>query len=40
MKGFVKNVTAKWMYAMKRSIQPGGEIKLEELYEQYGKNMI
>lgn len=37
MEGFVKNVSPKWMYAMKRSIQPGGEIKLKELYEQYGK---
>lgn len=37
MEGFVKNVSPKWIYAMKRSIQPGGEIKLKELYEQYGK---
>lgn len=37
MKGFVKNVSSKWMYAMKRSIKPGGQVELEELYEQYGK---
>jgi len=37
MEGFVKNISSEWAYAMKRSIRPGGEIPLEELYEQYGK---
>ena len=37
MEGFVKNVTSEWSYAMKRSVKPGGEIPLKELFEQYGK---
>lgn len=37
MEGFVKNVSTSWQYAMKRSVRPGGEIPLKELYEQYGK---
>ena len=37
MKGFVKNKRSDWAYAMKRSIRPGGEVPLDELYEQYGK---
>jgi len=37
MEGFVKNKSSEWAYAMKRSIRPGGEIPLKELYEQYGK---
>lgn len=36
MKGFVKNKRSEWAYAMKRSIRPGGEVPLDELYEQYG----
>lgn len=36
MKGFVKNKKSDWAYAMKRSIRPGGEVPLDELYEQYG----
>lgn len=37
MDGYVKNVTSEWAYAMKRTVKPGGEIPLSELYEQYGK---
>jgi len=37
MEGFVKNKSSEWAYAMKRSIRPGGEVPLKELYEQYGK---
>ena len=37
MEGFVKNITTEWQYAMKRSVRPGGEIPLKELFEQYGK---
>lgn len=36
MEGFIKNVTPEWLYAMKRSVKPGGEIPLKELFEQYG----
>ena len=36
MKGFVKNAAPGWMHAMKRSIGPGAQIPLDELYEQYG----
>ncbi len=37
MQGYVKNITSEWAYAMKRSVRPGGEIPLKELFEQYGK---
>ncbi len=37
MKGSVKNISNSWQYAMKRSIRPGGEIPLKDLFEQYGK---
>ena len=37
MEGFVKNKSADWAYAMKRSIRPGGEVPLSELYTQYGE---
>jgi hypothetical protein len=37
MKGFVKNKKSDWAYAMKRSIRPGGEVSLDELYTQYGE---
>jgi len=36
MEGYIKNVSAEWAYAMKRSVRPGGEIPLRELFEQYG----
>lgn len=36
MKGCVKNISTTWMHAMKRSIGPGAEVSLDELYEQYG----
>jgi len=36
MKGFVKNASPGWVHAMKRSIGPGAQIPLDELYEQYG----
>jgi hypothetical protein len=37
MEGSVKNISSEWSYVMKRSVRPGGEIPLDELYEQYGK---
>lgn len=37
MEGYVKNITPVWTHAMKRSIGPGAEIKLSELYDQYGQ---
>jgi hypothetical protein len=37
MKGYVKNKTHLWRHAMKRSIGPGQQVPLDELYEQYGK---
>lgn len=37
MKGYVKNISSGWAYAMKRSVRPGGEVPLTELFEQYGK---
>jgi len=37
MNGFVKNISHEWAYAMKRAVKPGGEITLDELYEQYGR---
>lgn len=37
MEGYVKNISSDWAYAMKRSVRPGGEIPLTELFEQYGK---
>ena len=36
MEGYLKNTSSEWAYAMKRSIRPGGEVPLAELYEQYG----
>ena len=36
MNGYVKNTSTIWMHAMKRSIGPGKEVSLDELYEQYG----
>jgi hypothetical protein len=37
MKGFVKNVSHLWAHTMKRSVGPGAQIPLEDLYQQYGK---
>jgi len=37
MKGYVKNKTAGWRHAMKRSVGPGHKIPMDELFEQYGK---
>jgi hypothetical protein len=37
MNGYVKNKTASWRHALKRSIGPGHQVDLDELYEQYGK---
>lgn len=36
MNGHVKNKTMTWRHAMKRSVGPGHEIPLDELFEQYG----
>ena len=36
MNGYVRNKTAVWRHAMKRSIGPGHRIELDDLYEQYG----
>ena len=37
MNGYVRNKTATWRHAMKRSIGPGHQIDLDEIYEQYGE---
>jgi len=37
MNGYVKNITRTWTHAMKRSVGPGMEIPLMELYKQYGE---
>jgi len=37
MNGYVKNKTPYWRHAMKRSVGPGQQIPLDELFEQYGK---
>ena len=36
MDGYVKNISSSWLHAMKRSIGPGAQVPLKELYEQYG----
>jgi len=36
MDGYVKNISSAWLHAMKRSIGPGAQVSLTELYEQYG----
>lgn len=36
MDGYVKNISTSWLHAMKRSIGPGSQVPLKELYEQYG----
>ena len=36
MEGYVKNISPLWRHAMKRNIEPGKEVPLSELYEQYG----
>lgn len=37
MNGYVQNKGASWRHAMKRSIGPGHQVPLDELFEQYGK---
>ena len=37
MNGHVINKSSAWRHALKRSVRPGGEIPLDELYLQYGK---
>ena len=37
MKGYVINKSSSWSHVMKRSVQPGKRIPLDELYLQYGK---
>lgn len=37
MNGYVKNKTSTWRHAMKRTIGPGHQIPLDELFEQYGE---
>ena len=37
MEGYVRNKTATWRHAMKRSIGPGHEVGLDDIYEQYGE---
>lgn len=37
MNGYVRNKSASWRHAMKRSVGPGHKIPLDELYEQYGE---
>ncbi len=36
MNGHVKNKSMTWRHAMKRSVGPGQQIPLDELFEQYG----
>lgn len=36
MNGYVKNKGVTWRHAMKRSVGPGHQIPLDELFEQYG----
>lgn len=36
MKGYIKNISSEWSYTMKRAVKPGGEIPLDELFNQYG----
>lgn len=36
MNGYIKNKSVYWRHAMKRSIGPGHEIPLDELFDQYG----
>jgi hypothetical protein len=37
MNGYVRNKSSVWRHAMKRTVGPNAKIKLDELYEQYGK---
>lgn len=37
MYGYVKNKTPYWRHAMKRSVGPGQQLSLDDLFEQYGK---
>ena len=37
MNGYVRNKTLTWRHAMKRSVGPGHQIPLDELFEQYGE---
>ncbi len=37
MKGYIINKSNTWAHVMKRSVQPGKKIPLNELYLQYGK---
>ena len=37
MNGYVKNMTHLWSHTMNRTVGPGATIKLDDLYEQYGK---
>lgn len=37
MKGAIINRSTMWLHAMKRAVAPGGQIPLDELYDQYGK---
>lgn len=36
MNGYVKNKSMAWRHAMKRSVGPGQQIPLDDLFEQYG----
>lgn len=37
MNGYVKNITSRPLYALKRHILPGKEVPLSELYKEYGE---
>lgn len=37
MNGYIKNVSPIWVHALKRAIRPGGQVPLNELYDQYGQ---
>jgi hypothetical protein len=37
IEGYVKNMTHLWSHVMKRSVGPGANIPLQDIYDQYGK---
>lgn len=37
MNGYVRNQQPTWSHVLKRNVEPGGKIELDDLYEEYGK---
>jgi len=37
IEGYVRNMTHLWAHVMKRSVGPGANIPLQDIYDQYGK---